>query len=138
MVNIKDMGEEQDLPVDLLGAIFAKQRALEAKYNIIEVRNGEDVPNIPLDIDSFRGQRRARALIYRITEELYEAGNCLRNKAWKSSMVATDQDHFKEELVDGLHFYIQLFIELGLNEEDVYRLYCKKNQVNQFRQNSNY
>lgn len=137
-MNVTDIGEENDLPKDMLKAIFAKQSALEVKYYDIEKNNGALVLPIPLDVHSFKGQTRIRDLIHRITAEIYEADNCLRNKAWKTTHVATDEKHFKEELIDGLHFYIQLFIELGMSSEDVYRLYCKKNQVNKFRISSNY
>ena len=136
-MNINDI-EQVKIQGDMLKAIFARQLELERKYNEIEKKNGEDVPDAPLDIDTFRGQRRARALIYRITEELYEAGNCLRNKAWKQSQVATDKDHYFEELSDALHFIIQLFIELGFSAEEVCMLYFRKSEVNKFRQRSNY
>lgn len=132
--------EQQDEKIygDLLENIFSKQRELEEKYNLIEKKNGEDVPSLPLDLNTFRGQRRTRALIYRITEELYEAGNTLRNKAWKSSEVPCDVDHFLEEISDAVHFLIQLYIELGLTAEDFARLYFRKAKVNEFRQKTNY
>jgi NTP pyrophosphatase (non-canonical NTP hydrolase) len=118
--------------------MFTKQKFLEEKYNPIEKATGALVPDLPLDIHTFHGQERARMLIYRITEELYEAGNCLRNKAWKRSQVPCDKDHFLEELADAVHFVIQLFLELGLEAEDVFKLYFRKSIVNEFRQQSKY
>ena len=123
---------------DMLKAIFAKQIALEIKYNQIEKDNGEHVPDIPLDPHTFEGQRRLRAIIYRITEELYEAGNCLRNKAWKTSQVPCDVVHFLEEISDAVHFVIQLYVELGLTAEDFADLYFRKAKVNDFRQKTKY
>lgn len=137
-MNIKDINEQSERPKDMLEAIFEKQFELEEKYKFIEANNGALVLDIPVDPHTFEGQTRIRDLIHRITAEIYEADNTLRNKAWKTTHVHTDVDHFKEELIDGFHFYVQLFIELGLTAEDVYNLYCKKNKVNVFRQESNY
>lgn len=136
-MNITDI-ENVKISGDMLKTIFDKQQALELKYNAIEKKNGALVPETPLDLNTFQGQERVRLLIYRITEELYEAGNTLRNKAWKSSQVPADVDHFLEEIIDALHFQIQLFIELGLTAEEVTAIYLKKNEVNSFRQRSNY
>ena len=138
-MNIKDITADMvPEPTDMLEQIFMRQMELEEKYMPIERNNGEHVPELPLDIDTFEGQRRARAMIYRITEELYEAGNCLRNKAWKQTHVKTDKDHFYEELADSFHFVVQLFIELGFSARDVYQLYFRKSEVNKFRQRSKY
>uniref|UniRef100_A0A6H2A3R9 Putative dUTP diphosphatase n=1 Tax=viral metagenome TaxID=1070528 RepID=A0A6H2A3R9_9ZZZZ len=136
-MNIRDI-EQVKIDGDMLKAIFSRQKELEEKYHDIEASNGALVLSIPLDLNTFSGQERTRLLIYRIAEELFESGNCLRNKAWKQSQVPVDIDHFLEELADGLHFYIQLFIELGLTSEDVCSLYFKKSEVNKFRQRSNY
>jgi len=137
-MNIKDVNNVELPEGDLLKAIFKRQRELEEKYQPIEKANGAHCPDIPLDMHTFEGQERVRLLIYRITEELYEAGNCLRNKAWKNSQVATDRTHFLEELSDVVHFMIQLFIELGLDAEAFTLIYFRKSIVNQFRQRSNY
>lgn len=133
----------RDIPLvktegDMFKAIFTRQKELEEKYNVIEKKNGAIIPTLPLDINTFQGQQRARDIIYRITEELFEAGNTLRNKAWKTSMVPCDVDHFQEELADALHFFVQLFLELGLTSEEVCALYFKKSEVNRFRQRSAY
>lgn len=137
-MNITDTDKTQKIEGDMLIAIFKKQMELELKYNAIEKANGEHVPDIPLDPHTFEGQRRLRAIIYRITEELYEAGNCLRNKAWKTSQVPCDVDHFVEEISDAVHFVIQLYIELGLTAEDFANLYFRKAKVNGFRQQTRY
>ena len=104
----------------------------------MEKEKGALVPELPLDLHTFKGQERTRLLIYRITEELYEAGNTLRNKAWKTSEVPCDVDHFLEEIADAVHFVIQLYIELGLDAKDFTSLYFRKSVVNKFRQDSNY
>lgn len=136
-MNIKDI-KKMEIIGDKLEAIFLKQKELEERYNVIEKNNGELIPNLPLDVHTFEGQRRIRAIIYRITEELYEAGNTLRNKAWKTSQVPCDTDHFLEELSDSFHFMIQLYIELGIGPDELCSLYFRKAGINTFRQNTNY
>jgi len=136
-MNIKDV-DKTKIEGDKLDAIFKKQWELEQKYFDIEKKNGAQVPPLPLKLDTFEGQERTRMLIYRITEELYEAGNCLRNKAWKTSQVPVDKEHFLEEMSDAVHFVIQLYIELGLTAEDFCNLYFRKAKVNDFRIKSNY
>lgn len=136
-MNIKDI-QHVKVEGDMLRAIFNRQKELEEKYHGIEKANGALVQELPLKLDTFQGQERARLLIYRIAEELFEAGNCLRNKAWKQSQVPVDIDHFLEEISDAVHFVIQLYIELGLTAEDFASLYLKKSEVNKFRQRSKY
>jgi len=136
-MNIKDIPQVK-IEGDMLKAIFARQKELEDRYIPIEKKMGEVVPDLPFNLHSFEGQRRARTGIYRIAEELFEAGNCLKNKAWKQSQVPCDIDHFQEELADALHFFVQLFLEMGMTAEDVCKLYFKKSEVNKFRQRSKY
>lgn len=138
-MNIQDIKKE-DLKIegDMLEAMFKRQGELEEKYHDIEIKNGALCPNKPLDLNTFKGQERARMLIYRISEELYEAGNCLRNKAWKQSQVPVDMDHFVEELADAWHFFLQLWIELGYTAIMVAVVYFKKSLVNNFRIRSKY
>jgi len=136
-MNIKDI-EHVKVTGDMLKAIFARQKELEDKYHDIEKKNGALVLPLPLDLNTFEGQERTRLLIYRIAEELFEMGNCLRNKAWKTSQVPCDIDHFQEELADAFHFFIQLCLELGIGPEELCQLYFKKSQVNSFRQRSRY
>lgn len=138
-MNIKDViKKNKEEGIDMLESIFNRQKELEAKYHGIEVKNGAHCPSIPLDLDTFAGQERVRLLFYRITEEIYEAGNAMRNKAWKQSQVPTDKDHFLEELSDAFHFFIELMLELGLEAEDLYSLYFRKSEVNKFRIRSDY
>lgn len=138
-MNIRDVKKEElNIEGDLLEAIFKRQCELEDKYHDIEKKNGALCPPKPLDLNTFHGQERARMLIYRISEELFEAGNCLRNKAWKQSQVPVDMDHFVEELADALHFFVQLWIELGYTAAMVAAIYFKKSVVNLFRQRSKY
>lgn len=125
---------------DMLATIFAGQRLLMEKYEEIERRNGTVVVRSKYfgAIDDRQVQMRIKDLAFRTVEELTEATNCLKNKPWKDTFVATDVDHFYEELADALHFLVELCITAGLSAEDLFKLYFRKHAVNQFRQESKY
>lgn len=140
-MNIKDIAEKMEVPKvdDKLEAMFKMQGELIEKYLPIEEKAGFlHIEGVPVDIDDPAGQDRMKETAWRIVEELGEAMNCLKNKPWKQSPLATDQLHFYEELADFFHFSIELFIEAGLDANKLFRLYFLKGQVNKFRQESGY
>ena len=139
-MNIKDVGSVRAYPPKVLEAIIHGQKYLMPKYDEIEAANGLLItPDCPVNLDDPKGQARIKDFMWRVTEELGEAANCLKNKPWKQTHMPTDIDHFNEELSDALHFFIELLILAGLDtEEKVYDLYHRKNVVNQFRQESRY
>lgn len=139
-MNVTDFPDVELPDSDLLKAIFARQQELIEKYHDIEKSRGAIV--VEEDrfgaIDSRFVQWRIKDLAYRTVEELAEATNCLKNKPWKQSEVATDRVHFYEELADAFHFFIELCITAGLDAEDLALMYLKKAEVNKFRQGSLY
>lgn len=124
----------------MLATIFAGQQSLMETYDPIERRNGAVVvdPEFFGELDDRKVQMRIKDLSERVTEELMEAMNCLKNKPWKDSFVGTDVDHFQEELADTLHFFVELLITAGVGPEDIFKMYFRKFAVNQFRQDSRY
>lgn len=127
------------LITDMLEEIFKRQRELETKYDEIERANGFTIHRgMGVDLDDPTSQWYIKDAAYRMIEELSEATNCLKNKPWKTTHVLTDVTHFYEELSDAFHFFIRLCLIVGLDAEDLYRLYFKKSEVNRFRQESNY
>ena len=115
------------------------QNLLEIKYLEIETNNGlRHDQNIPVDLDDPHGQAQIEDHMFRLIAELVEASECLKNRPHKVTQMPTDKDHFLEELSDALHFMLSLFVLVGLDAEQVYRLYWAKHQVNVWRQNTNY
>ena len=122
-----------------LQAIFARQRELMDKYDPIEAANGCLLtPDVPVDINSHLGQMRLKDMNSRCIEELMEAMNCLKNKPWKQSMMETDVAHYREELADAFHFFVELCILSGMESSDLFLMYFLKSEVNKFRQESKY
>jgi hypothetical protein len=137
-MNINDIEKDEKLPECLLRAMFEKQKELHEKYVPIESAKGILTSLGPVDINTCHGQQIIKDFFWRITEELGEAANCLKNKPWKQTEILTDEEHFKEEVIDALHFFIEALILMGFDAESLYQYYFKKNKVNQFRQRSKY
>lgn len=139
-MNVNDVKKE-DVVIngDMLQSIFDKQKSLMEKYHHIEKDNGLlQTEDCPVNMNDPKGQARLKDFAWRITEEIGEAMNCLKNKPWKQSHMETDVTHYQEELIDGLHFFVELLILSGMDAEDVFNMYCRKNEVNKFRQRSKY
>lgn len=64
--------------------------------------------------------------------------NCLKNKPWKKSQMMTDEAKFKFRLKKAFGSFIDFMYVSGFTAETLYDMYFRKNQVNHFRQESNY
>lgn len=138
-MNVNDFNNVAPDNEDLLKLIFRRQAELEVKYDPIERINlGYDFPQGIFDLDDPKAQQRIKDFCWRITEEIGEAANCLKNKPWKTSHMPTDQIHFREEMVDAFHFFIALLIHCGFTPESLVAMYMDKNDVNHFRIRSKY
>jgi hypothetical protein len=124
----------------MLQSIFDRQSELLRKYIEIEIKNlPHVVPNkIPVEINSYLGQDQIKQRFFCTIVEICEALDCLKNKAWKQTMVAVDVDHFREEVADALHFFVEACILSGITASDLFSLYMRKSEVNRFRQRSKY
>lgn len=88
---------------DRLQAIFERQKELMEKYHHIEERSGLlQTGDCPVNLDDKRGQARLKDFAWRFTEEVGEALDAKSNEL-----------HYQEELIDGLHFLTELTILAG-------------------------
>lgn len=100
-MNITDVESPGEYPKNLLLGIFDHQRELMKKYHGIEHGNGLlQTQDVPVDIDCRFGQARLKDFAWRVTEELAEATG--------TSQIG--DPHYKEELIDALHFLVELCI----------------------------
>ncbi len=72
------------------------------------------------------------------TYHLNIARNNLRNKKWKQTQVLAQKALFFANMIKALHSLINGFNLWGMNEQDIFDIYYKKNQINQFRIKSKY
>ena len=107
---------------DKLEAIFNRQKELMDKYHDIEARSGlMQTEDCPVNLDSKFGQARIKDFSWRITEEVGEALDALLGD--------NDVEHYQEELVDGLHFLVEMTILAGLDPKDLAEGVCKQNDL---------
>lgn len=77
-------------------------------------------------------------LIWDIAYHLNIGRNFLKNKTWKQSGEMTNEVQYQEQVVLGFIKYCGYLFMVGFNPETLFHLCWRKNQVNVFRQNSNY
>ncbi len=106
--------------MDKLDAIFLKQETLQKKL-------GTDVST----------QEFYTMMTLAAIDELCEA---LRETPWKpwKKQQTLNTELVKEELVDVLHFFVNLCIAVGLDSQELYQMYYKKNLVNEKRKQEGY
>lgn len=103
---------KENVKGDKLIAIFNRQKELMEKYHDIEKRSGLlQTEECPINLDDRRGQARIKDFAWRVTEEVGEA--------LESFVYEHNELHFKEELIDGLHFLTELTILSGLRETEI-------------------
>lgn len=126
--------------IDRLEEIFAKQSELLERVAPVERGNGVAVPSPDHygKLDYRYVQHFLKDLAWCTTEELGEAMNELKNRPWKTSFTQTDEEAFKEEVVDALHFFIELCIVAGFDAEELHARYLGKHQTNILRQETGY
>lgn len=136
---------------DKLDRIFAGQKDLMKKYRTIAGEHYSKIFRTPVEfsteafeggefnIHTKEGNYLIRDMLNASIQEMGEAVQVLKNwKAWKQTEMPSDSEHFKEELIDALHFFVEALILAGFTPDDVHDLYFRKNEVNHFRQDSNY
>lgn len=89
-------------------------------------------PEFPTDITSKKGQQFLKDIRNHLMEELFEAGQHLKNaKSHRATeLPEVDRDAYTEELVDALHLYFELVIASGISVDELYEAYMKKGATN--------
>jgi len=103
-MNIKNIESKQKNVKDVLGKVWEKQAELVGKYKEIE-----NIKHLPLDLDLAEDQILIKDFKQRILEELAEA---------YEAFIQKDMEHFYEEIIDVLHFAVELNILCDLKSKD--------------------
>ena len=111
--------------VDRLQDMFARQT------DLMEIlKSGDKLPEWPIDLTSKYGQRQIKELIWAMVEEMAEASFILKNRSHRfTDHTDVDFAHFKEELADALAYFIEISIFAGIDFQELYEEYCRKNQI---------
>lgn len=97
---------------EILPQIFSEQTRLLEKYKGIE-----KLPPYPLDVDNAQHQIIVKDFLWRVTEELCEGMELYEKRNQPDIGVL-----FYEELADALHFYVELFLLLGVDWDKLKQL----------------
>lgn len=120
--------------MDRLEAIIEKQRKLQER---VDKRYTSEDPAVRA---AFMRDHRGY-LADELAEALYEMPNY---KQWKdySDMSPEKREvqwqKVRMELIDCLHFFVNLLIGAGMNAEEIYQMYMAKNDENHRRQDAGY
>ena len=120
--------------MDKLDQIFEMQRTLN-RYTFEQ--------NGLVDFDELPKQREVqnewlRNYALAMTQEISELVDSTNWKWWRTKVDLFDEQNLKVELVDILHFWVSACQVMGLEAEDVHRMYMQKNAINRKRQDSGY
>lgn len=107
--------------MDKLDVIFAMQEKFD--QDVIKNRHLEDItPEEWI-------QKQTLAMLSELAELIQE----VNFKWWKNPKVV-EPDNVREELVDILHFFVGMCNRSGMDSEELFRRYIKKNEENFKRQ----
>jgi hypothetical protein len=102
----------------------------ESFMRLLQKKRG--FPDFPTDITSKQGQKFLKDIRNHIMEELFEAGQHLKNaKSHRATELPhVDREEYKEELVDALHLYLELVIASGITLDELFEAYLEKGRTN--------
>lgn len=111
-----------------LATLYAKQRQLQERlgYHFDTMTEAERVHYV-------------KDMVLALTDELHEAlAECTGWKPWATVDHDIDREKYVGELVDCLHFLMNLFLVVNTPVETIIERYLRKNKVNHQRQDDGY
>ena len=97
-------------------------------------------PDFPVDISEKSSQQVCRDLALKGVEEMFEALQHLKN--WKphrkTEMPEIDREEFLEEIVDAFNYFLSLIILIGVDVDEFYDAFLKKDEIIRGRLNEGY
>jgi hypothetical protein len=118
-----------------LRGMFELQRSF---MELLQAKRG--FPQFPVDTRSRDGQRLLQDTAHYAMDELHEAMQHLKNsKAHRATEVSDfDRQKYVEELVDHLHYFVELCILSGITDDELHAAYVAKDGVNRMRVHDGY
>ena len=117
---------------EIIEEIFLKQHLLQDAL----------FPDHPIDqLDDIEREQFTKEYVLAIQAELIEVLDEINWKIWKRTRVTYDDKRIERiqfELIDILHFYVNLCLIWGITPKKLQELYDKKNAINHERQKDGY
>lgn len=122
------MSEIREVPNSDLTQLLEMQRALQTQSF-----DGID----PRDLQGVDRAMFAKNMILALTDEAHEALQEVGWKPWAKSR-HINEDAFKGELIDALHFFLNLCLVVDMDAEEIMARYTSKREKNKKRQDAGY
>jgi hypothetical protein len=126
----------EDEPMNM-GPSVPKRNELEEMWDQQEdfmylLKEKRNFPDFPTDLTSKKGQQFLKDIRNHLMEELFEAGQHLKNaKSHRATEIPeVDREAYLEELVDALHLYLELVIASGITRRELVKAYLDKGRTN--------
>ena len=113
---------------DMLANIFEKR---ESFMEMIKDKFPDTYNSWPLDISEKSSQIQLRETALKGVEEMFEALGHLKN--WKphreTEVPQVDREEFLEEIVDSFNYFFSLIILIGVDVDEFYSAFKKKDKI---------
>lgn len=113
---------------DMLANIFAKR---ESFMEMIKLKFPDTYNSWPLDISKKSSQIQLRETALKGVEEMFEALGHLKN--WKphreTEIPEINREEFLEEIVDAYNYFFSLMILIGVDVDEFYEAFNKKDKI---------
>lgn len=118
---------EVDMAADKLDLIFALR---EKFMKALNETGRETYLDWPVDLSDKASQQLLRDIALRGVEEMFEALQHLKN--WKPHKTSEDpafnREEFLEEMVDAFNYFFSMLVLVGVDPEELFEAYTKKDQ----------
>jgi hypothetical protein len=113
---------------DKLNQIFEMRSSF---MDLIKTEFKETYPEYPVNLSDKEGQKVCRETALKGVEEMFEALGHLKN--WKShrktDVPDLNKDEFLEEIVDAFNYFFSLLILTGIDSQEFYSAFLKKDSI---------
>ena len=113
---------------DKLEQIFAKRVSF---MTALRDHKPDEYPSWPIELSNKKSQQHVRDMALRGVEEMFEALQHLKN--WKphrdTELQDFDRAEFLEEVVDAFNYFFSVLVLAGVDADELYDAYCKKDEI---------
>ena len=122
---------------DKLNQIFKMRNTF---MHMLQDKFPDTYPEWPVDLSTKKAQITCRETALKGVEEMFEALQHLKN--WKpqrkTEMPEIDREEFLEEIVDAFNYFLSLIILIGVDVDEFYNAFLKKDEIIRGRLNEGY
>jgi hypothetical protein len=106
-------------------------RLREKFMRTLRTRKPAEYPTWPIDLSDKKNQQHVRDMALRGVEEMFEALQHLKN--WKphrdTELQEVDREEFLEEIVDAFNYFFSVLVLVGVNSDELFAAYRRKDEI---------